>query len=73
MATTKTATLTDYESSAPRQSSSVSPIMVSSHEEMNPSRRSAMEDCSVYAPPGTWDAPDEDMAYLGVYDGHGGM
>lgn len=50
----------------------VSPVMVSSHEEMNPSRRSSMEDCSVYSPPGTWGAPDEDMAYLGVYDGHGG-
>jgi hypothetical protein len=26
----------------------------------------------VYSAPGTWDAPDPDMAYLGVYDGHGG-
>ncbi len=49
-----------------------SPSLVSSHEEMNPSKRSSMEDCSVYAAPGTWGAPDEDMAYLGVYDGHGG-
>ena len=49
-----------------------SPVVVSSHEEMNPSRRSSMEDCSVYSPPGTWGAPDQDMAYLGVYDGHGG-
>lgn len=31
-----------------------------------------MEDCSVYNAPGTWDAPDNDMAYLGIYDGHGG-
>jgi protein phosphatase len=31
-----------------------------------------MEDCSVYHPPGTWESPDGDIAYLGVYDGHGG-
>ena len=50
-----------------------SPILVSTHEEMNPQRRSSMEDCTIYAPPGTWDAPDPTMAYLGLYDGHGGM
>ena len=49
-----------------------SPILVSTHEEMNPQRRSSMEDCTIYAPPGTWDAPDPTMAYLGLYDGHGG-
>ena len=49
-----------------------SPVVVSMHEEMNPSRRCSMEDCCVFAPPGTWDAPSDDMAYLGVYDGHGG-
>jgi len=49
-----------------------SPVLVSSHEEMNPQRRSSMEDCTVYAAPGTWDAPDLDMAFLGLYDGHGG-
>lgn len=57
---------------SPAEAERASPILVSSHEEMNPSRRSSMEDCSVYAAPGTWDAPDEDMAYLGIYDGHGG-
>ena len=30
-----------------------------------------MEDCCVYAPSGSWDGPAE-MAFLGVYDGHGG-
>jgi protein phosphatase len=49
-----------------------SPYLVSTHEEMNPSRRCSMEDCSVYHPPGTWESPDGDIAYLGVYDGHGG-
>ncbi len=38
-------------------------------EEMNPSRRCNMEDCSVVHLPGTWNAADPDMAYLGVYDG----
>jgi len=47
-------------------------VLVSTHEEMNPSRRASMEDCTVYSAPGTWGAPDEDMAYLGIYDGHGG-
>eukprot|EP00934_Nitzschia_sp_Nitz4_P004749 Nitzschia sp. Nitz4//scaffold328_size19456//7898//9144//NITZ4_008720-RA/size19456-processed-gene-0.21-mRNA-1//-1//CDS//3329547971//4739//frame0 len=49
-----------------------SPILVAHCEEMNPSKRSSMEDCSVYSPPGTWEAPDPEMAYLGIYDGHGG-
>jgi hypothetical protein len=38
-------------------------------EEMNPSRRCHMEDCAVIHPPGTWNANDPDLAYLGVYDG----
>ena len=50
----------------------LSPTIVSIHEEMNPSRRCSMEDCCVYAPPGTWGSPNNDMAYLAVYDGHGG-
>lgn len=49
-----------------------SPVLISCSEEMNPAKRSSMEDCSVYHPPGSWNAPDKDMAYLGVYDGHGG-
>jgi hypothetical protein len=51
---------------------SPSPTLVSVHEEMNPAKRCSMEDCCVYSAPGTWDAPDPDMAFLGVYDGHGG-
>jgi len=47
-------------------------LIVSCSEEMNPSRRCSMEDCTVYAPAGTWGAPDETISYLGVYDGHGG-
>jgi serine/threonine protein phosphatase PrpC len=39
---------------------------------MNPSKRSSFEDCSIYAPSGTWDVPDENMAFLAVADGHGG-
>ena len=39
---------------------------------MNPSKRSSFEDCSIYAPAGSWNAPDENMAILAVVDGHGG-
>jgi hypothetical protein len=39
---------------------------------MNASRRNTMEDVHVVCAPGTWGAPDKDMAYLAVYDGHGG-
>eukprot|EP00536_Pseudo-nitzschia_multiseries_P004759 jgi/Psemu1/188908/e_gw1.82.83.1 len=46
--------------------------LVSTCEEMNPSRRSSFEDCSIYAPSGTWNCPDENMAMLAVADGHGG-
>lgn len=46
--------------------------LVSTCEEMNPSRRSSFEDCSMYAPSGTWNCPDENMAFLAVADGHGG-
>jgi serine/threonine protein phosphatase PrpC len=46
--------------------------LVSTCEEMNPSRRSSYEDCAVYAPAGTWGVPDPNMAFLCVCDGHGG-
>mmetsp|Transcript_17786 Transcript_17786/g.36866 ORF Transcript_17786/g.36866 Transcript_17786/m.36866 type:complete len:363 (+) Transcript_17786:190-1278(+) len=46
--------------------------LVSTCEEMNPSRRSSFEDCSIYAPSGSWNCPDENMAMLAVADGHGG-
>lgn len=47
-------------------------MTVSTWEEMNPRKRCTMEDCHVVHAPGTWGAPDPGMAYLGVYDGHGG-
>ncbi len=52
--------------------SSTATMLVSTAEEMNPSRRSTMEDCHVTLAPGSWNCPDPDMGYVGVYDGHGG-
>ena len=46
-------------------------MTVSTYEEMNPSRRNTMEDCHVVHGPGTWGGPPG-LAYLAVYDGHGG-
>mmetsp|Transcript_92538 Transcript_92538/g.188396 ORF Transcript_92538/g.188396 Transcript_92538/m.188396 type:complete len:386 (-) Transcript_92538:2127-3284(-) len=55
------------------QQNNLPPIsLVSTCEEMNPSRRSSFEDCSIYAPSGTWNSPDENMAFLAIADGHGG-
>jgi hypothetical protein len=52
---------------------SEAPVMIcSTFEAMNASRRNTMEDVHVVCAPGTWGAPDKDMAYLAVYDGHGG-
>jgi hypothetical protein len=49
------------------------PLMICSiYEAMNAGRRNTMEDVHVVCAPGTWGAPDKDMAYLAVYDGHGG-
>ena len=45
---------------------------VSMFEEMNPSRRSSHEDCSLFYDAGTWGSPDPDMVLLAVCDGHGG-
>ena len=47
-------------------------MTVSTYEEMNCKRRSTMEDCHVVCAPGTWRAPDPGLAFLGIYDGHGG-
>ncbi|KAG7363997.1 protein phosphatase 2C [Nitzschia inconspicua] len=47
-------------------------ILVSTCEEMNPSRRCTFEDCAVYAPAGSWNVPDPNMAFLAICDGHGG-
>lgn len=41
-------------------------------EEMNPQRRNTMEDVHVLHQPGTWNCHDPELAYMGVYDGHGG-
>jgi len=47
-------------------------MIVSTAEEMNPHRRSTMEDCHVQCLPGTWGCNDPDIALFGIYDGHGG-
>jgi hypothetical protein len=47
-------------------------MICSIYEAMNAGRRNTMEDVHVVCAPGTWGAPDKDMAYLAVYDGHGG-
>lgn len=49
-----------------------STMIVSTAEEMNPSRRSTMEDCFVFHPPQSWGCPDPNTSFIGVYDGHGG-
>jgi serine/threonine protein phosphatase PrpC len=41
-------------------------------EDMNPTRRNNMEDVHAFHPPGTWNAPDNNATFIGVYDGHGG-
>ncbi len=47
-------------------------LTISKAEAMNPSRRSSMEDVHVTYSPGEWGCNDEEMTYIGVYDGHGG-
>ena len=48
-------------------------MFISTHEEMNPSHRSTMEDCHVYYKSNELDFGNSvDMQLLGVYDGHGG-
>jgi serine/threonine protein phosphatase PrpC len=47
-------------------------MIVSSAEEMNPSRRATMEDCFVYFDAGEWNCNNPNLVYLGIYDGHGG-
>ena len=59
--------------SSPSSLSLLPPIsLVSTCEEMNPSRRSSFEDCSIYAPAGSWNASEPNMALISVIDGHGG-
>jgi serine/threonine protein phosphatase PrpC len=45
-------------------------MVVSVAEEMNPLRRSTMEDVHVIIPEGSWEISD--FTYLAIYDGHGG-
>ena len=45
-------------------------VIFSVHEEMNPTKRSTMEDCLVALQPGEWGS--DEYALAGVYDGHGG-
>jgi hypothetical protein len=47
-------------------------MIVSKAEAMNPNWRATMEDLCVIHPAGTWGAPNNYMAYFGIYDGHGG-
>mmetsp|Transcript_35551 Transcript_35551/g.51948 ORF Transcript_35551/g.51948 Transcript_35551/m.51948 type:complete len:315 (+) Transcript_35551:167-1111(+) len=47
-------------------------MIVSTAEEMNPSKRSTMEDCHVVHEQGSWGCKDDHMSCVGVYDGHGG-
>ena len=62
-------TAAGYAASAPPRDGGRT-MIVSRHEEMNPKRRSTMEDSSVTYLPGQWGSTD--LALLGVYDGHGG-
>jgi len=47
-------------------------FLVSAADEMNPTRRSTMEDVHVVHQPGSWNCNDTALAYMAVYDGHGG-
>lgn len=47
-------------------------LTISKAEAMNPSRRSTMEDVHVTHFPGEWGCNDDEMSFIGVYDGHGG-
>lgn len=47
-------------------------VIIGKAEAMNPTWRGTMEDVSVTHAPGTWGASDPDVAFFGLYDGHGG-
>ncbi|KAL7453006.1 hypothetical protein ACHAWC_004701 [Mediolabrus comicus] len=47
-------------------------MLISTAEEMNPTRRNTMEDVHVIHAPNTWSAPHPSASFIGVYDGHGG-
>jgi serine/threonine protein phosphatase PrpC len=47
-------------------------LLISTAEEMNPTRRNTMEDVHVIHAPQTWGAPHPSASFVGIYDGHGG-
>lgn len=47
-------------------------MIVSIADEMNATRRNTMEDVHVFHGPGTWNCPNDNATFIGVYDGHGG-
>lgn len=47
-------------------------LIVSKAEAMNPSKRNTMEDAHVVHHAGKWNCNDPELAYFGIYDGHGG-
>jgi serine/threonine protein phosphatase PrpC len=47
-------------------------MLISTAEEMNPTRRNTMEDVHCIHGPQTWAAPHPMASFIGVYDGHGG-
>ncbi|KAL7493057.1 hypothetical protein ACHAWT_002858 [Skeletonema menzelii] len=47
-------------------------MLISTAEEMNPTRRNTMEDVHVIHAPQKWDAPHPMASFIGIYDGHGG-
>jgi serine/threonine protein phosphatase PrpC len=47
-------------------------LLISTAEEMNPTRRNTMEDVHVIHAPQTWGAPHPSASFIGIYDGHGG-
>src|SRR6056300_1745320 len=47
-------------------------MLISTAEEMNPTRRNTMEYVHVIHAPITWSAPHPSASFIGVYDGHGG-
>lgn len=57
-------------SSAPVDEIVKSYLLAVSHEEMNSKRRNTMEDCHRILP--AIDATLSNIAYFGIYDGHGG-
>jgi hypothetical protein len=73
IATTTTSSNSSMSSSYSLQMPQLQQAMIISRaEEMNPTRRSTMEDRCVIHMPGEWNAPDPNMTYVGIYDGHGG-